>query len=513
MYTYTAYTSCINESNMHGCIMSRSNIIPSVVHSSFNETDLFTTSKLTMDDKSRSSLSNILCQLSSIGTQSLSESESEVKLNEGSKRPLNISPTSPSQHLTNSKRKRVAINSTYNPHSREKLLSRIETYGILNWTVEDSTLTPLKCGLYGWRCRTGDKNMLECVSCHHRLSIQLNEFHSSVDNEFSEDVGTSIGYGNLIFQFDEEEDTDYEKFMILRQSLVDRYLSMMCKTVLENGSHKKYCPWTVKHSSLSDYHISMNDIGYFLGRLVKNVNVLRDNKKFWSNKSFIHGLNNKDLKILVSWNKTQRFNNKLTNTSGYDDIKSIIVSLFSWELSKQRFQNRTVCLLRCNQCFRRILLGSFDEQLLRSRDSHFQPGKLEDELNLTPSKVLTPVPYISDYTDSIYDENESDVDLINDHHTWCSIISNSSSTAELGYRTILRMMDSITHYNVQDDDGDDVVADLSDNLTRETEDMVISGTSMNDIMSISPNTKYDDWKETKSVTESLRRLRDLGHAI
>ncbi|VDN28358.1 unnamed protein product [Gongylonema pulchrum] len=51
------------------------------------------------------------------------------------------------------------------------LSSRLRTFTITKWAGKPSQLSPLKFASHGWICVSSD--LLECVSCHHYLSVEL----------------------------------------------------------------------------------------------------------------------------------------------------------------------------------------------------------------------------------------------------------------------------------------------------------------------------------------------------
>ncbi|ODV98311.1 hypothetical protein PACTADRAFT_792 [Pachysolen tannophilus NRRL Y-2460] len=215
-----------------------------------------------------------------------------------------------------------SIYNTYCPYDKARLLRRIHSYGVLNWTIDDDRLTPLECARYGWICfpAVNGKNHLRCVTCNSSLIIKLNEQAIDDDDDDNDDN-------------DREEKFSEE----LNAKLISSYLDKL------STDHTENCPWSINPTPYSTYAISSYDYQEVLTKLGETIQELNSNKdKLKGN--FKKILNFEELKILKDWTNNE-----------YED-KILNIALLGWKLKIQEFGTKKIIFLQCNTCNRRILL-------------------------------------------------------------------------------------------------------------------------------------------------------------
>lgn len=277
---------------------------------------------------------------------------------------------------------------TYIPYDRRKLVDRISTYNILNWSIDDPKLNPLTCARYGWICLENNstvKNKIRCLTCHASMTITL---EASVNiNQFD------------IFKFDEEnEQQDIDE---INSEVVDKYISKL------STEHTDSCPWRSHPSPISTYMIQSYDYQDTLKYLRKMVTQLNDNKQYLTLKSFENILKDNELAPLRKWTNQQ-----------YDDLV-LMISVLGWELKVQTFGYNQIILLQCHCCNRRVLIGNI-------KGGEMTPNDVTS--NLTPSRILTG----SQYPPSVTEEEDETIDLLDEHKEWCAL--------KTGYKTILHFL-------------------------------------------------------------------------
>ncbi|ODV86972.1 hypothetical protein CANARDRAFT_211472 [[Candida] arabinofermentans NRRL YB-2248] len=411
----------------------------------------------------------------------------------------------------------------YDTFDRELLNERIKSFNILTWTITDPILTPLECSINGWKCHSKRRNELHCQFCNAVIFVKLNlDNRNGSDGERGLDLNL---FSNCLFESEDEDEAE-EQWLKLRASLVESYLGRL------KSEHYHTCIWKISRLDTNlikrAYYWKLGDFDEITQYFGSNVSNLNSNKELilsfrnFDRRKINKAVSKEELKILQ----------KYTNYE-YDEI-ILLLALFGWELKQQKFGTKNLVLLKCFKCTRRILLGElssksqqklkFGGNRIASLNSCEYPpevvtngnSKISDGFEfvdhhhqqLHEGKMLSSYDDVDidvedneeeeeereeeedEYGDDNDDEDDEEaVDLVNDHETWCCIISapdletNSDDTDDikmsletdvkkgetvLGYQVALKVLESNCPIDVTmagNRGDDDVVIEDDDEYT------------------------------------------------
>ncbi|CAH2353173.1 hypothetical protein CLIB1423_09S04434 [[Candida] railenensis] len=310
----------------------------------------------------------------------------------------------------------------FNPHDRSSLISRLSTFSVLNWQVPDLGLTAvdlneLTCARKGWKCLKGTspKNTLSCTYCHSVMQLKFND--------------ASTGANTSYFPFD----FDADDYMELNVALAQNYL----KQIRYQG-HDDNCLWRVYETPLDGVYYPRPYIDETSIELVedylKNLKALTDNNHlivdlrpiFKNSVNFQPPSPSEEFISKSNSLLVEKYYKEDQENSYYDiQLNSNIpgwmyrIAALGWSLHVQYFSRQYVILLVCSQCNSRVFLPQNQNQ---------NQSQTQGELNLSPSRILTPCkypPFISNVAnnESIFDDVEeeelSKIDIVNEHKPWC----------------------------------------------------------------------------------------------
>ncbi|VEU19415.1 DEKNAAC100790 [Brettanomyces naardenensis] len=313
------------------------------------------------------------------------------------------------------------------PFDRDLLIERIETFNVLNWTVNDSRLTPLECATNGWSCHSKRKNELRCQGCHATILVRLNGLSS---NQAKTNRNMSL-LSNFLFESDIEEEEEEADF---RRALVTSYVNRL------HTDHYQGCIWRADNLVLGlvkkEYYLSIGDMDRILPRFEKNLEFLGHHQQFLSLKNFRKDIiSSADLSALKEY------------TQGLFSSSILLLVLLGWELKQQRFGKKTLVLLNCPNCTRRILLGEVSgstslDGVHRLSSCSYPPSTVYNgDDNQRPKSSYEVITNNSNCIDEFGDD---EVNLINEHERWCCMVGRYSPTDLPGYKIVLRLLESNT---------------------------------------------------------------------
>lgn len=306
--------------------------------------------------------------------------------------------------------------SDFDPYSRDALISRISSYSTINWKVPGNIIDELKCSQNGWKCvsisiNNNSKNHLVCVSCKQMLTLRFNEEISTFEFDLN----------------DIEEVNDH---------LCQEYLKQIQIT-----AHEENCPWRnfetpvegiyyLKPFLQTTNEILINNYLNSLKTLVDNSSVIIERQDNFhdliqESKRRVHI--EEFMKVSNTWLINRFYNHDKENQiSRLSTIPSwiYIISLLSWELKVQSFAHQLVLFLVCPQCNKKVFIDS-------TQHSPISPSfKVPQStgLNLSTSKILTPVKYPPTLTVDEEPDFYDTVDLYGEHKSWCLMRHNEMST-------------------------------------------------------------------------------------
>ncbi|KAG7818595.1 hypothetical protein KL909_004985 [Ogataea angusta] len=292
-----------------------------------------------------------------------------------------------SDPLIFNKSPKVSRRTTTDPFSKNTLDERINSFNILNWSIEDDKLNPLECAVNGWHCRKR-KNELHCNYCHAVLLIRLNE---------QKDKNNLVT--NFLFVEDDEAE---EQFLKVREQLISSYLRRL------RTDHYPGCMWRNSNLDIGlvkkQYHLKISDMNEILEQYQSNLDNLIDHQEIIMLKSYTTDiLNRSQTEILQAYNST--------------NLILSMVALFGWELKQQRFGSKNLALLKCHKCTRRILLG--------------------ESGNLDHTEPLKSVNYPAEISNE-----DSDINLLAEHEDWCCMVTEFNN--QKGYEVVLTILQSVS---------------------------------------------------------------------
>jgi len=321
----------------------------------------------------------------------------------------------------------------FDPFDREALLKRIQTFNILNWTVYDQRLTPLECAVNGWRCHRKRRNELHCQGCHATILVRLTGPQDRSNPTKSKSTGENSNkmslFSNFLFESDIEEEEEEAEF---REMLVTSYVNRL------HTEHYTGCIWKQDNLDMSlikrQYYIRIAAMDRVLPLFYENLNALGQHQDIiLSLKEY-----RKDIFPESTINALQEYTNYKYSPS------ILLIALLGWGLRQQKFGNKTLVLLLCRSCTRRILLGTVSNSSLLSdvqklgSCSYPPPKELSDD----GSKVSKSSYEINTSTDPLDEYGNDVVNLVKEHEKWCCIVGRYSSEDSVGYETVLEMLRS-----------------------------------------------------------------------
>ena len=433
---YTSYKQ-IHSSKQHNCKHQRFhrmiNTAPKLGVSKrrlSNSSDSSSRSIPSAGDHVRTDLNNML----NVGGRLVSRLNSNPRLREGNKL----------KKLTagkfNSRNRAFS-----DPFDREALLKRIGTFNILNWTVHDQRLMALECAANGWACHRKRRNELHCQGCHATILVRLtgpqDMFNPARSKASGENSSKMSLLSNFLFESDIEEEEEEAEF---REMLVTSYVNRL------HTEHYAGCIWKQENLDMSlikrQYYIRLSAMDRVLPLFYENLNVLGQHQDMiLSLKEF-----KKSVLSQTALNALQEYTNHKYSPS------ISLIALLGWELRQQRFGDKTLVLLLCRSCTRRILLGTISNSSLLSDirklgSCNYPPPK---ELSDDGSKVSKSSYEIITSTDPLDEYGNNVVNLVKEHEKWCCIVGRYSSNDSIGYETILNMLRS-NSFSAQEEDMDD----------------------------------------------------------
>ncbi|EGV60827.1 hypothetical protein PSN45_001379 [Yamadazyma tenuis] len=337
----------------------------------------------------------------------------------------------------------LSLISDFDPFSRTLLLERLSTFSSLNWSIPldtDHELNELKCAQNGWKCisiaiNNVSKNHLLCTSCKKLLSLRFNEFS------------------------EESSELDLKNCEDLNCYLAEEYIHQV-----KNAGHSVNCPWRNFETPLEGvYYVKpfiestnetlINTYLSCLKSLVDNHRIIADKQGMFTStspsserlKAFVRVSNNWILKRYYGDNKTDK-------SMILDHIPSWIydISLHGWDLKVQSFSNHLVLFLVCSDCNKKVFLDYRQHPPINKDIPHVP---VSTGLDLSTSKILTPVKYPSNLTSSVFtkscydiveeeEEEEEIIDLYSQHKCWCSrklVWNNQERISDYLFNLIIRM--------------------------------------------------------------------------
>ncbi|KAG7886827.1 hypothetical protein KL938_000480 [Ogataea parapolymorpha] len=292
-----------------------------------------------------------------------------------------------SDPLMLNKSPKVNRRATTDPFNKNTLDERINSFNILNWSIEDDKLNPLECAVNGWQCHKR-KNELHCHYCNAVLLIRLNE-HKDKNKIVT----------NFLFVEDEEAE---EQFLKVREQLISSYLRRL------RTDHYPGCMWRNSNLDIGlvrkQYHLKISDMNEILEQYQDNLDNLIDHQDIIMLKSYTTDIVNKSqIEILQAYNST--------------NLILSMVALFGWELKQQKFGSKNLALLKCHKCTRRILLGESE--------------------NLDHTEPLKSVSYPAEIS-----KEDSDINLLAEHEHWCCMVTEFNNLK--GYEVVLTILQSVS---------------------------------------------------------------------
>lgn len=312
------------------------------------------------------------------------------------------------------------------PLSRSYYIKRLSTFSVLNWTINDSKLSPLICAAQGFKCHPIRKNELHCTSCHSSIIIKLpenpdNEFNSNNSNynynkkkktfnnlhhtdNYNQILNNTEKY-ELPFQFeiemldDEFEDNSNDDTYIY-ETLVNSYVGRLTTDHYNTCSFLPFLPLSPKDEN---YYISSKDIQREIIKFNNRLNLMKRHKNLLINKNFKRSfLTNDEIEFLKEYlRKYSKDDNEIdieiedpninTNLFINPSLDVILPALLGWELKIQKFCNENFLLLNCECCTRRILLSTIDTLDNDNTNNNGTKYQGIEELNACPYKAEIPM--------------------------------------------------------------------------------------------------------------------------
>ncbi|QPG76950.1 hypothetical protein FOA43_004344 [Brettanomyces nanus] len=331
------------------------------------------------------------------------------------------------------------------PFDRDLLIQRMDTFNILNWTINDSRLTPLECATNGWKCHSKRRNELHCQDCHATILVRLSGSGGIGNSLLTSRIGNQTGdshmslLSNFLFESDLEEEEEEAEF---RRALVASYVSRL------HSDHYQECVWRADNLDLSlvkrQYYLHNYDMDRIIPQFGTSLRLLGMHQQvILGRKNFKKDIiSESDMGILKNYTK-RKYNSSL-----------LLLALLGWELRQQRFGNRTLLLLGCKNCTRRILLGEFPSNLAlggvkKLSSCNYPPSTVyNNEDGLHPKSSYEVIASGDKWIDEFGDD---EVNLIKEHENWCCMVGRYSSSDLPGYKVVLQMLKSNTFIEDNDD--------------------------------------------------------------
>lgn len=327
------------------------------------------------------------------------------------------------------------------PFDREQMIKRIDTFNILNWTIDDKRLTPLECAANGWRCHSRRKNVLRCQGCHASILVNLNSAGTPNASSTSDNALSMLS--NFMFESDLEEEKEEAEFC---QALVTSYLNRL------HTDHYAGCVWKADNLDMSlvkhQYYIGMAAMDRILPIFDHSLTeLLRYQSLILSLKNFKHDIiSPEDTEILKRY------------SHGRYNMSIMLIAFMGWELRQQQFQKKVLLLLHCPNCTRRILLGEVPSNQMtlagikRLGRCHYPPSMAS--INNSTFEMIAS-------GESADEFGENDIDLVKEHERWCCMVGRYSSSDLPGYKMVVQMLRSNMSPEL-DSEGDVIVPEAQD---------------------------------------------------
>lgn len=374
-------------------------------------------------------------------------------------------------YLRNSKGQVRSINLS-SPLSRKQLIKRLNTFSVLNWTIQTPKLSPLVCATQGWKCHAVRKNEIHCTSCHSGIIVKLSEAEpKEVAFDINKMLNSTEKYEQSFdFRFlDDEDDADDD--VHIYETLVNSYVNRLTTDHYPNCNFLPILPLTPKDEN---YYITSKDIPRELINFKNRLNVMINNKNKLMGENFKKSILSKDeMEFLLEYLKDVGNEVEKNQEEGNDEMEIddeyqeneaermilldiILPALLGWELKIQKFSNDKFLLLKCDCCTKRILLGSI-ETVESTDNSRFNDGNVREgeesrgdkieELKACPHKAEIPAKEeMTEFDETVKtfnmndEEEEDEIDVEQEHDSWCCMRS--------GWRIVLEGLRSCADVKV-----------------------------------------------------------------
>lgn len=331
---------------------------------------------------------------------------------------------------------------TPSPLSRTFLISRLNTFSVFNWTIDNPKLSPLLCATQGWRCHSSRKNELYCTSCHSGIIVKLpeipdNYYNNNTKNKVFNNLHHADNYDQILnntekyelpydFEYidDSESETEEDNDDVhIYETLINSYVNRL---TTDHYPICKFLPFLPLSPKDENYPITRKDMSREISKFYKRLNNFKINKFKLNNKNFkfsLKFLTFDEIKFFIEFLKQQEEDNdeiEIDIDTGIDNSLDILLpGLLGWELKIQKFHNDKFLLLKCEYCTRRILISRYT-----TTDSSRENESIE-ELKPCPHRAEIPArEQFTEFDDNgikfdVDDEDEENIDLEEEHDNWC----------------------------------------------------------------------------------------------